>query len=149
MLDLISVEQIPDQNAALGLAARYAAARQPFGSYRADRLIGSIAGQVQRGHYGFAIRAGIIAGYVGWALCEPATAREWIEGGRVPTPDQCNQGDMVVVLMVIADDPQVLRRLHAYLRTNNPGRDYIGRRAQRPGDPVRRGRIGLKTHAAS
>ncbi|MGF9761540.1 hypothetical protein AAII07_40745 [Microvirga sp. 0TCS3.31] len=71
----ISVQQVQDANAALGIAATYAASHPPFGSYRADKLVGSLAGQVRRGHYLFAVRDGIMVGYAGWALCQPDIAQ--------------------------------------------------------------------------
>ena len=113
-----SVQQVTDPDSALGLAVAYVAAHPPFGSYRADKLVGSIAGQMQRRHYAFAVRDKVIVGYVGWALCTPDIAKAWVERERAPTSEQCNQGDVVVQIIVIADDALALRQLVAYMRSS-------------------------------
>src|SRR5690349_2439105 len=95
----ISVQQVRDPNAALGLAATYIASRPPFGSFRADKLMGSLAGQIRRSHYAFAVRNGTIVGYVGWALCQPDIAKAWIERGQAPTFEQSQEGDVVVPII--------------------------------------------------
>jgi hemolysin-activating ACP:hemolysin acyltransferase len=142
-VDKTSVQQVADADAAIGVAVSYIASRPPFGSYRADRLVGSIAGQVKRRHYAFAVRNGAVVGYVGWALCEPEVARAWIESGQPPAWDQCHQGDVVVPIVIIADDRQALRQLVTFFRKRYGGKTYLGRRASREVNFVRRGRVGL------
>lgn len=78
----VSVQQMRDANMALGAAAAYVASHPPFGSYRADMLLGSIMGQIRRRHYAFAMRNGVIVGYVGWALCQSHIAEAWVETAR-------------------------------------------------------------------
>jgi hemolysin-activating ACP:hemolysin acyltransferase len=124
-LDTPSIQQIADANTALGLAAAYVVAHPPFGSYRADKLIGSIAGQVQRRHYAFAVRDGSIVGYLGWALCQQDVADARVEQGHAPTSEQCRQGDVVVIVIAIADDKTALRQLVAYARKLHAGKVYV------------------------
>jgi hemolysin-activating ACP:hemolysin acyltransferase len=138
----MSVQQVRDANAALGVAATYVASHPPFGSYRTDKLVGSLAGQIRRGHYAFAVRDGIIVGYVGWALCQPDIAKAWIEHGQTPTFEQNREGDVVVPIIVIADDRSVLRQLAAYMRRQHGGKPYMGRRVLREVNAVRAGRLG-------
>ncbi|MBB3018325.1 hemolysin-activating ACP:hemolysin acyltransferase [Microvirga lupini] len=140
----VSVQQLRDANAALGLAATYVASHQPFGSYRADKLVGSLAGQIRRGHYAFAVRNGTIVGYVGWALCRPDVAQAWIERGQAPTFEQSQEGDVVVPIMVVSDDRMALRQLAATMRRHHGGKLYMGRRVLREANAVRTGRIGKK-----
>lgn len=140
-LTVVSIQQVPDVDAATGLAVTYVAAHDPFGAYRADRLVGAVAGQVRRRHYAFAVRDGVAVGYAGWALCTPEIAKRWLESNEMPTSEQCSQGDVLVVTMVVADDPQALRRLHAYLRKRYKGLPYMGLRASKAGRSIRRGRM--------
>lgn len=139
---MTSIKQIGDTQSAIGLAATYIAAHPPFGAYRADSLIGSVSSQIQRRHYGFAVRDGIILGYIGWALCDPETAQAWIQDGQVPQPEQCIRGDVAVILIVVADERPVVRQLCSYVKRLNPGKPFIGRRALREIKPVREGRLG-------
>ncbi|MXQ10012.1 hypothetical protein [Microvirga makkahensis] len=138
----ISIQQVPDVDAATGLAVTYVAAHAPFGAYRADRLVGAVAGQIRRRHYAFAVRNGIAVGYVGWALCSREIARKWLEHNEAPTSEQCSEGDVLVVTMVVADDAEALRRLHAYLRKRYNGRPYMGLRSSKAEKSIRQGRMG-------
>ena len=140
----ISVQQMRDANMAMGAAVTFAASHHPFGSYRADTLVGSILGQIRRRHYGFAVQNGIIVGYVGWALCQPHVAMAWIENGQTPTFEQCGEGDVVVPIIAIADHRSALRELVSHMRNLYGGKIYMGRRALREGNAVRSGRIGAK-----
>jgi len=140
-LDKPSIQQVADFNTALGLATVYVVAHPPFGSYRADKLVGSIAGQLHRGHYAFAVRSGTIVGYFGWALCQPDVAEAWLEQGRTPSFDQCQSGEVLVPVMVVADDPAALRQLVAHVRKHHAGKTYMGRRASREANPIRRGSV--------
>lgn len=137
-----TVQQVQNADVALGLALVYVAAHPPFGSYRADRLVGSVAGQIQRRQYAFAIRDGMIVGYVGWALCTPEIARTWLEGGEAPSLEQSLNGNVLVPIIIIADDRQALRQLTLFIRRLHGGRPYMGRRALRTEHGLRQGRIG-------
>jgi hemolysin-activating ACP:hemolysin acyltransferase len=138
-LSEISIQQVLEYNSAIGIASSFVSAHQPFGAYRADRLIGALSGQIKRRHYAFAVRDGTIIGYAGWALCTEATARAWLEDGRVPPPDQYSDGEIVVIVIVVADDTDALRHLKAHLRKLYRGRAFMARRASRETDAVRRG----------
>ena len=136
-----SIHQVADLNSAIGLASTYVAAHSPFGSYRADKLIGSIAGQIRRQHYAFAVLNGKIVGYFGWALCSPDIAQAWLEHGQAPTFEQSIRGDVVVMIAAIADDTSALRQLVAHVRGKYKGRTYMGRRAGREDNAIRSGHL--------
>lgn len=78
------------------------------------------------------MRDGTIIGYVGWALCEPDIARALVDHGRILTFEQSREGDVVVPIVVIADERLALRQTAAYMR----------RRALRESNAVRTGRLG-------
>lgn len=137
----LSVQQVADPDKALGLAAAYVAAHPPFGSYRADKLLGSIVGQVRRRHYAFAVRDKAIIGYVGWALCTPDVAKAWVEEGRVPSSEQYDGGEVFVPIIVIAEDQAALRHLSMHMRQKYKGKTYTGRRLSREVKAVRNGII--------
>lgn len=136
------VQQVQNADIALGFAVAYVAAHQPFGSYRADRLVSSVAGQIQRRHYAFALRDGVIVGYIGWALCTSEIARNWLQGGEAPSLEKSLHGDVLVPTIVIAEDRQALRQLTIFIRRVHGGRPYMGRRALRDENAIRQGRIG-------
>lgn len=140
----VTVQQMRDANMALGAAVACVASHPPFGSYRTDLLVGSIMGQIRRRHYAFAVRNGVIVGYVGWALCQPLVAEAWIAEGQTPTFAQCGEGDVVVPIIAIADDRSALRQLVSHMRKLHGGKIYMGRRASREGKAVRSGRIPAK-----
>ncbi|MGO4387072.1 hypothetical protein AB4Y85_06005 [Microvirga sp. 2YAF29] len=137
----ISIEQVRDVNAAIGFAVTYVAAHQPFGAYRADKLIGSIVGQIHRGHYAFAVENGVIVGFIGWALCSPDIARAWIEEGQAPRSEQCLAGDVAVPVFIVSNQKPALRALVKYARELYRGKRYLARRASRNERAVRKGTV--------
>jgi hemolysin-activating ACP:hemolysin acyltransferase len=139
----MSVQQMRDATMAMGLAVPFAASHHPFGSYRADTLVGSILGQIRRRHYVFVVRQGTIIGYVGWALCQPDVATAWIVNGQTPTFEQCSDGDVVVPIIAIADERSALRLMVSHVRNLYGGKSYMGRRALREANAIRSGRITL------
>jgi hemolysin-activating ACP:hemolysin acyltransferase len=100
----IWVRQLSDVRAAIGLAASYVSLHPPFDAYRAGRLIGTIAGQVERRHYAFALKQGRVAGYCGWALCDPDVAEAWLAGGEPPPSEKCTHGSVVVMTILAASE---------------------------------------------
>jgi hemolysin-activating ACP:hemolysin acyltransferase len=140
-MSAISITQLSDSNAATGLAAAYLAATSTFGAYRADRLIGSILGQIERRHYAFAVRDNRIVGYAGWALCAARVAEAWLRDGKAPSADQCREGDVLVLVLFAAEDRQVSIRLTRYLRDLYAGKEFMARRASSLGGHIQRGRV--------
>jgi hemolysin-activating ACP:hemolysin acyltransferase len=138
----IAVRQIPDAQAAIGLAASYVSLHPPFDAYRAGRLIGTIAGQVDRGHYAFAVKRGRIVGYCGWALCHHETAEAWLAGGEPPTSDACLSGDVVVLTILAATETSAVMRLTRHLRQVYSGRTFMARRLEGGEKGIVRGAIG-------
>lgn len=136
-----SLQRLKDADSAIGLAASYIVAHPPFGAYRADRLIGAISGQVRRNHYVLAVRDGLIVGYAGWALCTFEVAREWLENNKAPTSEQCSQGDVLVMMIMIAADREALRRIMSHIRQAYAGRTYMAQRPSKAGSALRKGRV--------
>lgn len=137
----IIARQHKDPNAAIGLAAAYVAARPPFGTFRADRLMSTIVGQVQRRHYAFAIQEGRVVGYGGWALCTRDVAEAWLAGRQVLASEVCRDGDVVIPVIISTSEPAALRCLTMHVCALYPGRPYMGRRILPSGSRVCRGRI--------
>jgi hemolysin-activating ACP:hemolysin acyltransferase len=137
----VRIMQHPDQNVAVGLAVSFIAAKPPFANYPASRLVSSILGQVQRGHFAFAIREGCVVGYIGWALCTNSVVEAWLVGDQTPASEQCRDGEVVVPIIIVAEDSSALRRLVAFVSKLYPGRPYAGRRILTSGGITRRGRL--------
>lgn len=123
-------------HAALGRAIAFLAAHPPFGAFRADHLCGSIAGQIERDHYVFALRDGRLVGYCGWGLCAEEIVKRHLAGGPAPSYDECVGGDHVLVMVAAASDAAVVRVVARQLRRDHPGRRIVGRRLVRR-TPVR------------
>lgn len=106
--------------AALGRACAHlmtkpAFARAPFG-----HIARSLAGQVNRGHYAFAMRGGRVAGFAGWALAVEAVAEAWVAGARPFGDAEAGAGDCVVLNFWQADDPEISRLLIDHMRNAIP-----------------------------
>lgn len=143
-----SLQRVKDADSALGLAASYVVAHAPFGSYRADRLIGALSGQVRRHHYVFAVRDGVVVGYAGWALCPHDVAEDWLTNNKAPRPEQCLAGDVIVLMVMVAADREALRRITAHLRQAYGGKTYMAQRPTRAGGFLRKGRVGQARRAS-
>jgi hemolysin-activating ACP:hemolysin acyltransferase len=137
----VRIVQHSDRNAAIGLAVSFVAAKGPFASYPASRLVSSIVGQIERRHYAFAVHEGRVVGYIGWALCTSTVAEAWLAEGRTPTSEQCRNGEVMVPIIVVTEDSLALRPLIAVLSNLYPGLSYVARRILPTGGSTRRGRI--------
>ncbi|HJN03869.1 MAG TPA: hypothetical protein QF665_01980 [Alphaproteobacteria bacterium] len=82
-------------------------------------------GQIHRGHYLFAVRGDRILGFMGWGLCDGPVAREWLEGQRQLSSDDCAGGDCVLVMTFLAAAPEVARFLARECRAAHPGRKVV------------------------
>lgn len=81
---------------ALGLAVNHlmtkpAFARQPFGEWA--RIL---VGQINRGHYCFAVESKAVQGFAGWALASREHAEAWVEGRRGLSYDDCVDGECLI-----------------------------------------------------
>ena len=140
----IAVRQLTDAQAAIGLAASYVSLHPPFDAYRAGRLIGTIAGQVERRQYAFAVKCGQVVGYCGWALCHREIAEAWLAGGEPPTSDECLKGDVVVLTILAAAESAAVIRLTRHLRQAYAGRTFMAHRLRGGRNGIIRGSIGAR-----
>ncbi len=128
-----SCRRFPNPHAALGRAVNLLRGVEPFASYRFGQLSGTLMGQVRRNHYLFTFRDKRIVGYAGWALCEAEMARAWVEGGYVPTYEECLKGDSWIGMTFYADAPGACLYQARQCRLSCPNhkvffrRDYHGR----------------------
>ncbi len=128
--------QLKDPVYALGCAVNLLRHRKPFASYHFGRLSSVLMGQIRRGHYVFTFDGKRPVGYAGWALCEEAVARAWIESRHVPSFEECNSGNCVVGITFYAETTEACRFMARYCRGLYPDakvfgiRDYGGRERQ-------------------
>ncbi|WP_424933881.1 hypothetical protein [Amaricoccus macauensis] len=106
--------------AAMGLAtARLmvhpAFARAPFG-----HIARALAGQVNRGHYAFAMRSGQPVGFVGYGLVSEAVGEGWLAGNRAIGTAEAVGGDCLLLNFWQADDAEVGAFLRSALRMTLP-----------------------------
>jgi hemolysin-activating ACP:hemolysin acyltransferase len=101
------VRKMPGKWPALGVAAHYLCRREPFSRFPAGELIGTLNGQLQRGHYLFvlddATRPAKVVGYAGWALYDHAAAERYAATGAPPAEELAEGGDVAWILTAAAD----------------------------------------------
>jgi hypothetical protein len=122
--------------AALGAAAHYLSRREPFSGFTSGQLIGTLAGQVQRGHCLFALDGLAIRGFLGWARLDAAVAERFATTFDPPPESACNGGDILWLLTAAADSTVALRAMIAACRALHPGRVVMGMRHKRDGRKV-------------
>lgn len=121
---MIKVVTLSHPGQALGSALHYVARREPFASFRAADLVATLSGEIDRGHYRFAIDGARVLGYLGWALYDAPVAARCAAGGHPPPPPQLAHGaDVLWVLTAVSSTPaafiamvRAVRRAHPQLR---------------------------------
>ena len=98
------------------LMVRPAFARAPFG-----HIARCVAGQVNRGHYAFAVRDPEAVGFAGWAKAVEPAAQAWLDGERGFPDAEATTGDCVILNFWQADSPEVSRFLVHALTALLPG----------------------------
>jgi hemolysin-activating ACP:hemolysin acyltransferase len=96
---------------ALGLAVNYlmlspAFARQPFGHW--SRVL---AGQINRGHYLFAIDNQKVVGFLGWSFAGKSSADDWLAGHASIPSDESRSGEIMLINAWQAKSRDALRFL--------------------------------------
>jgi hypothetical protein len=136
MLMTHAIRRMKGRYDALGIAAHYLAAREPFRSFRFGDLIATIDGQIRRRHYLMAFAGPKVEGYLGWALFDAAVAARFARTG-VPPPDEFADGkDVVWLLTAAAGDPATLRLMIRVGRGLYPGLRVMGVRHRANGKTV-------------
>lgn len=103
----------PDKPAAaLGLAVSHLMLKPAFANLRFGEWSRILVGQINRGHYCFAIdESGQIQGFVGWALTNRDKAEAWVEGRGILSYDDSLAGDCLVFNAWSANSTRVHRFL--------------------------------------
>jgi hemolysin-activating ACP:hemolysin acyltransferase len=95
---------------ALGLAVNHLMTKPAFANLRFGDWSRILAGQINRGHYCFAIGAGNrIVGFAGWALTTRDKAEVWVEGRGGLSFEDSRAGECLVFNAWSADDFKVHR----------------------------------------
>jgi len=130
---MVQVVTLPSPTLALGTALHFVARREPFASFRAADLVSTVNGQVQRGHYRFAVDGQRVLGYVGWALYDADVAARAAAGGHPPPTSAMTQGaDVVWILTAVSTTPAAFVALVRALRAAYPDLRMMGVR-HKPG----------------
>ena len=109
---------------ALARAVEYCARHDAFAARPFGHWARVLIGQVNRGHYRFAVEPGgadgpaRIVGFAGWFRAGRTAAERWMADEACPDHDP--RGDCVVLNAVAADGADVLRALHAGLGAAAP-----------------------------
>src|SRR5262245_42936097 len=97
---------------ALGLAVNHRMTKPAFANLKFGDWSRVLVGQINRGHYYFAIDANNqIQGFVGWALATKENAEAWLAGSRDLAHDESSEGDCLVFNAWSANST----RVHRYL----------------------------------
>jgi hemolysin-activating ACP:hemolysin acyltransferase len=124
------------------LMGRPAFARAPFG-----HVARALAGQVNRGHYLFAMRGAATVGFAGWALVEEPVAEAWLEATRGFSDAEAQAGDCVVLNFWQADAPEVTRALAARVAAAAPGARRLYAKRHYPDGRIRPLRLDVRGRA--
>ena len=146
----LKLTQLPDANAAVGLAVRFmvghpAYADLPFGSWSA-----ALCNQVGRGHYAFVVDSNNeVVGYAGWAMAPEAKAEAWAEGQLELSDEECRVGDCLIMNAWIANSNAVNRFLVDAVRAGAQDKKTIYFRRLYPDGRRRVVRLSVNEFAAS
>ena len=103
----VMVKKLPGPWLALGLAAHFVAKHDTFGRFPAADLIRTLSGQINRGHYLFALdvstKPARVLGYFGWTLYDDAAAEQFAATGVPPANERSEGGDVLWILTAAAD----------------------------------------------
>ncbi|MBP7240754.1 hypothetical protein [Amaricoccus sp.] len=114
-------------------------ARAPFG-----HIARALAGQVNRGHYAFALRGPATVGFAGWALATEPVAEAWLRDERGFGEGDAGQGDCLVLNFWQADAPEVSRLLIDHMAAALPGVRRLYAKRHYPDGRIRPVRLGFE-----
>ena len=121
----LRVGRLRDPTLALGAAVEAlmgapAFASQPFGAW--SRVL---IGQVNRGHYALARRAGTTVGFVGYARVAHETAERWLHAGVPLGSRDCQGGPVILINAWTARDRPASLALRQWLRAACPDAETV------------------------
>ena len=98
--------------AALGLAVSHLMVKPAFANLKFGDWSRILVGQVNRGHYCFAIDGeNQVQGFMGWAFADKDKAEAWVEGHRPLSFEDSRDGDCMVINAWSANSTRVTRFL--------------------------------------
>jgi hypothetical protein len=104
-------------SAALGLAVSHLMVKPAFANLKFGDWSRILVGQINRGHYRFAIDAeNRVQGFMGWALASREHAEAWVEGRRGLSFEDSRDGDCIVFNAWSANSNVVTRFMLAEAR---------------------------------
>jgi hemolysin-activating ACP:hemolysin acyltransferase len=97
---------------ALGLAVNHLMTKPAFAKLRFGDWSSILVGQINRGHYTFAIdEKNEIQGFLGWALATRDKAEAWVTGHAALSYEDSRDGDCLLINAWAANSPEVGRLL--------------------------------------
>lgn len=113
-------------SAALGLAVSHLMVKPAFASLKFGDWSRILVGQINRGHYRFAIDAdNRVQGFMGWALASREHAEAWVEGRRGLSFEDSQHGDCIVFNAWSANSNAITRFMLAEARRIASGKNTI------------------------
>jgi hemolysin-activating ACP:hemolysin acyltransferase len=113
-------------SAALGLAVSHLMVKPAFANLKFGDWSRILVGQINRGHYRFAIDAeDRVQGFMGWALAAREHAEAWAEGRRALSFEDSQQGDCIVFNAWSANSNAVTRFMLAEARLIASGKSAV------------------------
>lgn len=113
-------------SAALGLAVSHLMVKPAFANLKFGDWSRILVGQINRGHYRFAIDAeNRVQGFMGWALATREHAEAWAERRRALSYEESQQGDCIVFNAWSANSNAVTRFMLAEARRMASGKTAV------------------------
>lgn len=130
------VTRMKHNQAALGVALHFLARRPPFGSFKAQELVVTVARQISTQRYIMAFEGSQLVGFLGWELYGEDAAVRFARTLVPPRPGEEGGDDVVWLLLAAATRTRALRLMCAAGRRLYPGRRVMGVRHRPGGKPV-------------
>jgi hemolysin-activating ACP:hemolysin acyltransferase len=111
---------------ALGLAVNHLMVKPAFAKLRFGDWSRILVGQINRGHYAFAIdKNNEIQGFLGWALATSDKAEAWVTGHTELSYDDSWDGDCLLINVWSANSPEVRHLLRDAARRIGRGKQAV------------------------
>ena len=116
----------------LAAAVSFLSEFEPFASLSLKGVVATITGAIERDHCGFVVDdEKRIVGFGCYALADEATVARMLAGEAELDSALGRAGEVVVMLMTAAREPEVVRIMLREMGRRFPGRRWVQRRAGR------------------
>lgn len=133
-----------DPYVALGLTVTHLMVKPAFAKLRFGDWSRILVGQINRGHYCFAIdEKNQIQGFLGWAFTTRDKAEAWVTGRSELSFEDSRQGDCVIINALTVSSSEVGRLMRDAVRSMGPGRLVFFKRHYEDGT-VRATRVRIR-----